>query len=353
MYHATKQTTRQSLIDGSLLAFVDTAFGGVLKNDFGPISRTNSAQAFLAKFDFRLGQKHNATLKYNYTNSRQNNGTFDVDFWARSANAVEKDHSHAVNGALSSQFSSALSNEFRFQVAREDRPRPYDGPINPATDRPFPDTDIRFTGPSGTAGYRLGMPFFIPVDPAYDFRLQLLDNVSIVAGHHLFKVGGEFNRTGVQQTFRGFENGRMAFTSVNGFLNYVAFGNGYVECSDGSTDTDGTCPAGTTITGPVDLYLQQAGIGGLTAAEAGTQTIIQYEYALFLQDSWKPTGNLTLNYGLRWEAQIEPGVITPKAGLAHVRHRRAARALRHLRVPRRRHHPVRQEDVPAPARHRL
>jgi hypothetical protein len=315
VYNDTKQTTRQSLIDGSLLAFVDTAFGGVLKNDFGPISRTNSAQAFLAKFDFRLGQKHNATLKYNYTNSRQNNGTFDVDFWARSANAVEKDHSHAVNGALSSQFSSALSNEFRFQVAREDRPRPYDGPINPATDRPFPDTDIRFTGPSGTAGYRLGMPFFIPVDPAYDFRLQLLDNVSIVAGHHLFKVGGEFNRTGVQQTFRGFENGRMAFTSVNGFLNYVAFGNGYVECSDGSTDTDGTCPAGTTITGPVDLYLQQAGIGGLTAAEAGTQTIIQYEYALFLQDSWKPTGNLTLNYGLRWEAQIEPGLITPKADL--------------------------------------
>ena len=51
--------------------------------------------------------------------------------------------------------------------------------------------------------------------------------------------------------------------------------------------------------------------GGLTVEEAGTQTIIQHELALFLQDSWKPNRKLTVNYGLRWEAQIEPILITP------------------------------------------
>jgi hypothetical protein len=61
----------------------------------------------------------------------------------------------------------------------------------------------------------------------------------------------------------------------------------------------------------VALYLQQAGIGGLTVDEAGTQTIIQHELALFLQDSWRPAPKLTLNYGLRWEAQIQPDLITP------------------------------------------
>ena len=310
VYDETKQADRLSLIDPALQAFVDTAFGGALQGDFGPIARTNAANALLAKVDFRLSDRHNATLKYNYTNSRQENGTFDVDFWGRSANAVERDFSHAVNGSLNSQFSSALSNEFRFQLAREERPRPYEGPINPDTDRPFPDTDIGFVGPGGFSGYRFGMPFFIPVD-AYDYRFQVLDNVSIVSGNHLFKFGGEWNRTGVKQTFRGFGNGRIAFTSVDGFLNYTAFGPLYVECSDGSTDTDGTCPGGTSITGPVALYLQQAGVGGLSVDEAGTQEIIQNEFALFIQDSWKPRSNLTLNYGLRWEAQLQPDLITP------------------------------------------
>ena len=314
-YNETKQTDRLATIDPALVAFTDTAFGGVLAGDFGPISRTNDANALLAKLDFKLSQKHSASLKYNYTRSSQLNGTFDVDSWGRSANALEQDHSHAVNGSLTSLFSSALSNEFRFQWAREDRPRPYDGPTNPATGRPFPDTDIAFTGPAGTDGYRIGMPFFIPLQTAYDFRFQVLDNVSLVQGNHLFKLGGEWNRTGVNQTFLGFGNGRMAFTSVNGFLNYVANGNLYVECADGSSNTTGACPTGVAITGPVDLYLQQAGVGSLSVADAGTQVIIQHELALFLQDSWKPRSNLTVNYGLRWEAQIEPGLITPTADL--------------------------------------
>ena len=40
------------------------------------------------------------------------------------------------------------------------------------------------------------MPYFIPVD-AHDYRLQLLDNVSVLSGNHLFKFGAEWNRTGV------------------------------------------------------------------------------------------------------------------------------------------------------------
>ena len=310
-FNETKQTDRGAAVDPTINGFLNTAFGGALAGDFGPTSRTNDANAFLGKLDFRLSQKHSATLKYNYTRSTQLNGTFDVDFWGRSANGIEKDRSHAVNGSLTSLFSSSLSNEFRFQWAREDRPRPYDGPINPATGRPFPDTDVGFIDAGGNfVGARFGMPYFLPVT-AYDYRFQVLDNISLVKGNHLIKLGAEWNRTGVNQTFIGFANGRMAFGSVNGFINYVNNGPGYVECSDGSNNTTGACPAGTDITGPVILYLQQAGVPPLTVEEAGTQTIIQNELALFLQDSWKPQPNLTINYGVRWEAQIQPDPITP------------------------------------------
>ena len=112
------------------------------------------------------------------------------------------------------------------------------------------------------------------------------------------------------QTFIGFANGRYIFSSPYGFLNFVEQGNGYVECADGSTSTTGACPDGTDIIGPILLYLQQSGVGGLTVEEAGTQHIPQHELALFVQDSWQPSNKLTLNYGLRWEAQIQPDVLT-------------------------------------------
>ena len=294
-------------IDPRVRNFMDTAFNGALAGDYGPIDRTNDARAFLAKIDYHLSENHSATFKYNYTWSEQKNGTFDVDSWARSANAVERDWSHAFNGSLVSLLSAGAINEFRFQIAREDRPRPYDGPINPNTARPFPDTAMDFVG-----AYRFGLPFFIPVEYR-DSRLQFLDNISWGIGDHLIKAGVEWNRTESTQTFIGFANGRYIFNSVNGFLNFVDRGNGYVECADGSTSTAGACPDGIEIVGPVLVYLQQAGVGGLTVEEAGTQSIPQHELAAFVQDSWRVSDELTLNYGLRWEAQIQPDVLTDPA----------------------------------------
>jgi hypothetical protein len=310
LYNEIKQKSRPaSAAFDSLRTYLGTAFGGVLAQDFGPISRTNDAQVALVKLDWRINETHNASLKYNYTNSRQENGTFDVDTWARSSNAVEKDFSNAINGSLVSHLTNFIDNEFRFQLAREDRPRPYSGPLIPGQSRPFSDTGMDF------AGFRFGEPFFIPVK-SYDTRIQALDNISWVQGNHLFKTGFEYNRTAEHQTFVGFANGRFIFNSVHGFENYVQFGNGYVECSNPAgvvvvTTTTGTCPLGTSISGPVLLYLQQAGVNGLSVDAAGTQVIPQQDFGAFIQDNWKATPTLTINYGLRWEGQKEPDPITP------------------------------------------
>jgi hypothetical protein len=299
VYHQTKQThTGPTRVDPALLAWSDTAFGGALRGDWGPVRRTNDANALLVKLDWRLSPTHSLSLKYNYTNSRQENGTFDVDTWARSANGLERDYSHAINGSLVSLLSPSITNEFRFQWAREDRPRPYEGPVFPNTastgqlfrtsGRPFPDTGADFG-----FGYRWGMPFFLPIE-AYDTRIQLLNNLTVLRGNHLFKLGAEYNRTFIEQTFIGFANERFIFSSVAGFLAYV---------QDPTTGGAG---------GPLLLYLRFAPVAsGTTFRDAGTQSFAQHEIALFAQDTWKPRPNLTVNYGLRWEAQIQPDPITP------------------------------------------
>lgn len=273
-------------------------------NENAPIDRTDDALVGLVKFDFNVAKNNLLTLRFNYTESEQANGTFDVDSWGASANANEKNSSYAFSGSFISNHGGSLLNEARFQWAREDRPRPYEGPTILGSDRPFPDTAFDFG-----RSYRFGMPFFIPVS-YNDTRWQLNDNVSFLRGSHTVKAGFEWNQTAAAQTFVGFANGRFIFSSTDGFLNYVNNPN-YVECSDGSSSQAGTCPAGTSITGPVLLYLQQAGVGGLSVEDSGTQTITQTEPAVFFQDNWQPRSNLTFDYGLRWEAQIQPDPITP------------------------------------------
>jgi hypothetical protein len=273
-----------------------------------PIDRTNDAKVLLAKIDWNASDQHLATVRYNHTWSKQENGTFDVDSWGRSANATEENRSNAGSASLISNFSPSILNEFRFQYAREDRPRPYNGPDIAGQHRPLPDTAFDFA-----RGYRFGMPFFIPVT-YYDTRLQFNENLSYLTGKHEFKAGVEYNRVASNQTFIGFANGRYIFNSTDGFLKYLDAsrrGRYYVQCSDGSDSETGACPAGTSITGPVLLYLQQAGVGGRTVEEAGTQSIVQHEPAVFIQDKWQPTPYLTVQAGLRWEAQIEPDPITP------------------------------------------
>jgi hypothetical protein len=291
LYDEVKQTNADR-IDPRLRAWMDTAYGGALAGDYGPIARTNDARALLAKFDVRLSDRHNLSLKYNHAWSEQANGTFDVDSWARSANGLEQDHSNAVNGSVVSYLSSNTSNEFRFQYSREDRPRPYEGPrtaalgpnrVDASPLRPFPDVAMDFDG-----GYRFGMPFFLPID-YYDTRVQLLDNVSIARGDHFIKLGFEYNKVHSIQTFVGFANSRYIFGSVQSFLDFAA---------------------DPSQIGGVLLYLQQAGIGR-SVREAGTQDIPQTEYALYIQDAWKPNPKWTFNYGLRWEAQIQADPITP------------------------------------------
>jgi hypothetical protein len=139
------------------------------------------------------------------------------------------------------------------------------------------------------------------------------NNFSILHGRHAVKVGGSFLRLRFDSSFGPFARGLYIFDTVEGFLNYLAFGPAFVACSDASSSTMGNCPAGTFITGPLLLYFQFLPLGGRSLEEASRLKLTQLEGSLFLQDTWQAGPGLTLSFGLRWDGFDQPGQIVPPA----------------------------------------
>jgi hypothetical protein len=144
-------------------------------------------------------------------------------------------------------------------------------------------------------------------------------------GRHTVKLGGEWVHTVNDQTFRGFFTGRYIFDSVNGFLRYASpaaaggFGPNAVSCANASgavvswVTFPATCPAGTSAGTPLLLYLQESGSGLQGVPPPGASNINNNEFALFVQDTWKPNAKLTVNYGVRWDAQLMPETVDPRS----------------------------------------
>jgi hypothetical protein len=295
----------------ALLAF----FKSTRNQDEGlPIKHPVRNTALLGKYDWNVNPKNQLSASYNFDRSNNENQTFDVPTYGNSANGIEGSSKiNAVNFNLFTTVSPRKVNEGHFSFSREDRPRSAVNSNVPA------DTAMGFA-----TSFRFGQPFFLEpkVDEVFK-RVQIRDNFSILAGRHTVKLGGEWLRSNNTQVFRGFFTGRYIFDSVLGFLHYASpasLGNGFGpttgECPDGSFVRLGTgCPGGTTATNsPLLLYLQHAGTNGTTTDAAGASDINNNNYALFLQDKWQVRPNLTLNYGVRWEAQLFPDpVIAPSA----------------------------------------
>jgi hypothetical protein len=268
-------SSKPNQIDPRLVNIFATRFND--PGEQGIINRTNIADVLLGKVDFQVNQNNLLTVRHNFSRAEQVNGTFDVPTWGVSANGRETNKSNSFITQLVTNISPTLLNEFRFQLAKEDRPRFYDGPD-------LPDTTIGTF--DGSISYRFGRPFFLPV-PSDDVRVQLTDNFTVIRGNHTVKFGADFNRVKISQTFIGFARGRYIFAAptidgaIQGFTDYI---NG--------VNANGLA-----------LYLQFAPIGNRTVEEAGTQSFVQFEPGVYVQDNWQVKQNLTVNLGLRWEGQ--------------------------------------------------
>src|SRR5712671_5749969 len=296
------------------------------EDDGLPVSHLIRNGAALARVDYSLNAKNQISGSYNFDWSKNSNQTFDVPTYGTTANGIEgpsKIQTVSVNWFTT--FSPTMLNEAHFTYSRESRPRSV---INPSS---VPDTSIGTFGSS--VSYRFGQPFFL--EPASDelfWHTDVRDNFSIVHGNHTLKFGGEYVHSVNTQIFRGFFKGRYIFgdftgtPDVVGFLHYASpaslgpgFGPTTVACSNGtfSSATLG-CGAATNSGSPLLIYIQHGPTrAGQTLDQSGFSSIVNNEFALFIQDTWKVTRTFTLNYGLRWEAQHFPDPVIPPSQTAY------------------------------------
>jgi hypothetical protein len=260
----------------------------------GAYRQTNDAKVFLTRFDFNFSQKHQLNVRYNYsTNAALNAVTAGTSLTpttnsALSNNGTEGDDSNTVVGQLTSFLSPNTINELRAQYSKENRPR-LANEISPLIQAVY--------GNFGTVN-------FLPTTES-DYRVQFADNVTLIRGPHTWKVGGEYNYAKASQVFAFRQFGQFSFSGIGTSADNLIQVLRILSAGGNTTTANANGNVAAPILDPTNRfddnrvrYARNIGNGLLTLSSP--------QYAVYAQDAWRVRPNLTVNFGLRYEAQIMP-----------------------------------------------
>ena len=242
---------------------------------------TNNPTALFGRTDFILNQANTLNVQYTYTRFRGENFNFDN---ARQDTAVESNYtrnnsSNGLKGSLVTVFNPNVINEIRAQVATDNRIEEPNSTMGQAVVAGF-----------GTLGGDRARPRLFDTT-----RFQLTDNLSYDTGKNNFRFGVDVNINRVRQQRESNTQPRFDFESrsvsgvtiATGLDNFIALRpRRFRQTFPTSND-------------PQDLIYRAT----------------QKEFALFVQDKIKVSNQLTINAGLRWEAQINPQPKNPNPSI--------------------------------------
>lgn len=218
-----------------------------------PLTRTT----FSPRFDYQINDTNTLTARYGYTQTgTENAGIGGFSLPSRAYNTSSTEHSFQLSETAI--INKSIVNETRFQFLTRQSENSGGNSTTPT---------IQVFDAFTTGGANVG-------DSSNNTkRFELTNTTSWTTGKHSFKTGARLRSVSIDDISRNNFAGTYTFTSLDQYRN-VLLG------AAGVTPTQFTITAGNP----------QAAIS-------------QLDFSPFIQDDWRIKPNLTLNLGLRYEAQ--------------------------------------------------
>jgi hypothetical protein len=220
------------------------------------------------KVDHHISDKQNMFYRYAFQKNNSPNDQFDPGQPGDLANGNTNDNkltSFVVNHTYT--FSPRVLNQFSFQYQN------FENNILGVT------TDPNLVFPSVQSGANVNVP-----QQTKERKFQFRDDVSWLTGKHALKFGVNY-----------------IHTELNGFFFFGANGYQIFFFDDPlviKNNTNGLYPQGFATPGAVNEITFNTGAGDTSQPPF-------HQLALYVQDDFKVTPRLTLNLGLRWDANIK------------------------------------------------
>ena len=252
-------------------------FISILGTKYGIADAASKYQAFqtsndvitvFGRVDWNVNNKHHLSLRENYANHNNDNlfsPGFDFNYGLARAERL-RDVTSSVVGELESVMGERASNVLRAQYSYEDRPR------NGHDLRP--SLTVVNIGNGQSAGF--GGTFVSLNNDLLERKVQVIDNFTRQSGAHTFKLGASGIYSHLDNSFMGPTGSVDNTTGDYTFSSLAAFAAGTPTSYTRSSTVDGVVPRATFNV---------------------------LEYAVYGQDSWRPTHKLTATLGLRYDVE--------------------------------------------------
>jgi hypothetical protein len=283
------------------------AGAGFPVDNLSVIRRTNYNNV-TARVDHTINQKNNLFVRFffndgNLTNYSPLNDGFDMPSGFKNNN--DKDYS--IVGGLTTTFSSSLVNEVRMQYAH----RAFDFPTVSAV--PHMEVANQFA-----IGVNRGNPDFYN-----EGRFEIVDDLTKTLGRHTLRFGGDFNHVNTEESFPLFYPFEATFLCINPGPGACAISNlqdhdpvvlFFERFQPPNFDE-------ASIIGGVGVYQLHGYPSFVRNAAKGT--LGHTYFGGYVQDTWRATSTLTVNMGVRVDAETWPSNVLdtahgvdPRVGIA-------------------------------------